>query len=575
MLQEVRISGLGVIAEAVFQPHPGFTVVTGETGAGKTMVVTALGLAGGGRADAARVRAGADRAVVETRWQPRADQPAVVAAVQEAGGHLDDDGSLICVRTVSAEGRSRAHVGGRSVPLTVLTEVTEPMLTVHGQSEAIALLRPAAQRAVLDRFAGCDAALAGYQLAREDWHQAREALAEHGRRTRERAQREHLLQTGLAEIDALAPRPGEDRQLIDTVRRLENAEALRAAARQAQHDLVGDDADPEGAHALGLLESARKALAGSEDRTLREMSEQLPALTAVTGDLAAGLSSYLADLDADPGRLEETLARQAALKTLTRRYGAEIDDVLQWAEQARAELDSLASSEHDLAALEAKVVALQQDLLKAGNALSAQRRAGAEQLAQRANAELAHLAMGRAALRIDVRPRPVVDAAWAVTNDGEQVQAGASGFDQVEILLTAHTGAPELPIAKGASGGELSRVMLALEVVLASADTVSTLVFDEVDAGVGGRAATEIGRRLAGLARSHQVIVVTHLAQVAAFADRHYVVDAAADGTVGSSALTEVQQSDRLAELARMLGGTDTDTAKAHAADLLATAAAG
>ena len=235
MLSELRITGLGVILDAVIEPASGFTAVTGETGAGKTMVVTALGLAGGGRADAARVRSGADRAVVESRWEVPAGPSGepILQAVAAAGGSVDDDGSVICVRTVSAEGRSRAHVGGRSVPLSVLSEITEPLLAVHGQSEAISLLRPAAQRDVLDVFAGAAVALERYRSLRTQWQSCVADLADRTGRARERAEREQVLRMGLAEIDALSPRPGEDTELVSTVRRLENTDAVRSAAQGA------------------------------------------------------------------------------------------------------------------------------------------------------------------------------------------------------------------------------------------------------------------------------------------------------------------------------------------------------
>ncbi|WP_051267189.1 DNA repair protein RecN [Nakamurella lactea] len=587
MLSELRISGLGVISDAVIEPHPGLTVVTGETGAGKTMVVTALGLAGGGRGDAARVRAGAEKAAVEARWHVPAGTPTgdtLAAAVGAAGGALDDDGSVICVRTVSAEGRSRAHIGGRTAPLAALAELTEPLLAVHGQSEAISLLQPAAQRQVLDRYAGLADLVAGYRDARAGWQAAAAELADRTGRARELAQREQLLRMGLAEIDQVAPLPGEDAELNATVRRLENVDALRSAAAASLEALSGSDVTSDAANAVGLVGAAEHLLAGSDDPRLTNWAPALHQAMSVLTEVGAELSSYLDELDDDPAALEQTLSRQAVLRALSRRYGADTDAVLAWAADARRELASLDSSDEALAALAERVTELGARTAKLAVELSRRRTEAAGRLGEAATAELAHLAMGRAKVRVAVSHRLVADgtaddggraAETLVIGRGEKterVHAGPDGIDQVEIVMTAHRGAPELPIAKGASGGELSRVMLALEVVLAGADTVGTLVFDEVDAGVGGRAATEIGRRLAMLARSHQVIVVTHLAQVAAFADRHVVVDAGQDGSVGTSSVTVVDGRHRLAELARMLGGTDTDTALAHAKDLLAAA---
>jgi len=577
VLSELRISGLGVISDAVIEPHPGFTVVTGETGAGKTMVVTALGLAGGGRGDAARVRAGADRAVIETRWHVPVGTPVGAAlgeAVTAAGGSTDDDGSVICVRSVSAEGRSRAHVGGRSTPLAMLTELTEPLLAVHGQSEAISLLRPGAQRSVLDRFAGLTDLVTRYRGIRDRWQSAVAELADRTGRARELAQREQLLRLGLQEIDAVAPLPGEDADLVSTVKRLENVDALRSTASEALAALsFGTDGADDAPNAVALVEAARRQLAGSEDPRLTGWEPTLQqALTGLT-EVAAELSSYLGELDADPARLEQALSRQAVLRGLARRYGADTDAVLGWAAAARAELTTLDSSDAAVAALRSRVDELATEVATAATELSTKRSKAALELGSAATAELEQLAMGRAEVRVRVDRRAAAEAGPDTVPVGRQLlHAGPDGFDQVELLMTAHPGAPELPIAKGASGGELSRVMLALEVVLAGADTVGTLVFDEVDAGVGGRAATEIGRRLARLADSHQVIVVTHLAQVAAFADRQYVVDAGPDGTVGTSSVQPVTDDARIAELARMLGGTDTESALAHAADLLTAA---
>jgi DNA repair protein RecN (Recombination protein N) len=590
MLSELRISGLGVISEAVIEPDPGFTVVTGETGAGKTMVVTALGLAGGGRGDAARVRVGADRAAVEARWHVPAGTPAgdaLAEAVAATGGAVDDDGSVICVRTVSAEGRSRAHIGGRSAPLAVLTELTEPLLAVHGQSEAISLLQPAAQRQVLDRYAGLAEQLDRYREARARWRAAAAELADRTGRARELAQREQVLRMGLAEIDQVAPTPGEDAALNATVRRLENVDALRAAAAESLEALSGSDVTSDAPNAVGLVAGAQHLLAGADDPRLAGWEPALQQAISVLTEVGADLSSYLDELDADPAALDQALSRQAVLRGLARRYGADTDAVLDWAAQARQELASLDSSDEALAALAERVESLAGETATLAVRLSKRRTEAAERLGAAATAELAHLAMGRAVVRVGVSHRqagrtgdPAGDGGAGRSGDtadtlvigrgrnAERVLAGPDGIDQVEIVMKAHQGGPELPIAKGASGGELSRVMLALEVVLAGADTVGTLVFDEVDAGVGGRAATEIGRRLARLAQNHQVIVVTHLAQVAAFADRHVVVDAGQDGSVGTSSVMVVDGRDRLAELARMLGGTDTDSALAHAQDL-------
>lgn len=579
MLQELRLNGLGVIDSAVLEPAPGFTAVTGETGAGKTMIVTALGLLTGGRGDSARVRVGADRAVVEARFAGPAPSAAEPSSAQQVvhgvGGRLDEDGSVIAVRTVGAEGRSRAHVGGRSVPVGTLAELTEPLVAVHGQSEAIALLQPHRQRSVLDRFAAVEDVLADYRRCRRDWVRLRDEVADRRARGRERAQREQLLRVALDEIDAVAPLPGEDVELLAEIRRLENADTLRVAATTALTGLLGADTLDDQPTAIGLADRARRDLEASADGHLLELAATLRQATAVLGDVAAEVSGYLTDLDVDPDRLPAALTRQAALRALTRRWGPDVAAVLEWAESARAELLDLDDSDEKTAALERECAAAEVALAAAARRLTARRTSAAERLGQAVTAELAHLAMGRACVRVVVEPRPATAGDRDVIQlDGRAVTAGPDGVDRVEILLRAHPGAPDLPIARGASGGELSRVMLALEVSLADADPVGTLVFDEVDAGVGGRAAIEIGARLAALARTHQVIVVTHLAQVAAFADHHVVVDPRGGGLVGRSDLKPVTGADRELELARMLGGDDGPTAQAHARDLLATVAA-
>ena len=574
VLTELRIAGLGVIDDAVLEPHPGFTVVTGETGAGKTMVVTALGLLLGGRGDVGRVRTGVDRAVVEARIAgPLGTAQARV--LDSVGGHTDDDGSMILVRSVGADGRSRAHIGGRSAPLGALAEITDSLIAVHGQSEAISLLRGPQQRVVLDRFAGSQDQLTAYRNARAAWQAALAELAHRTSHARERAAREHLLRLGVAEIGKVDPQPAEDVRIVDEVRRLENSDALRAAAQDSLGAVAGDGLGDQ-PDAVTLVEGARKMLESTGDERLESLAAQLRGVSAVLVDSASDLGAYLDELDADPDRLEALLSRQAVLRTLTRRYGAAVDDVLAWRDEALAELHGLDSSEGALDELRNRCGSLGKSVAAAAKVLTGKRRAAAQELAQRATAELAHLAMGRATLRVTVVPRSASPTAGDALQLGEAwFAAGPDGVDQVEFTMVAHPGAPELPIAKGASGGELSRVMLAVEVVLAGADPVATMVFDEVDAGVGGRAATEIGRRLALLAADHQVIVVTHLAQVAAFADRHYVVDAGPGDAVGSSAVRQVDGPDREVELARMLGGTDGATATAHAAELLHSARAG
>ncbi len=576
-MAEMRIQGLGVIDDATLELHPGLTVVTGETGAGKTMVVTGLHLLGGGRADSSRVRTGAKRAVVEGRFEGDAAAHAVKVGA-DAGAETDEDGSLIAVRSVSGDGRSRAHLGGRSVPNTVLAEVADQVLAVHGQNDQLQLLRAGEQRAVLDRFAGEEIRepLAEYRRVREQWAETIRELTERTERSREMAREADLLRHGLSEIESVGPEPGEDNDLVAEARRLSDADQLREQAAVAQTALSGSaDGDPDVPGALGLLGQVRRALGDVEDPQLRDLEPRVAEVATVLGDVDAELSAYLQRLDADPDRLEQVLARQSELKQLTRKYAADVDGVLSWAEQARERLAGLDTSEEALAELVRRRDELADELAGHARRVTEIRRSGAERLAAAVTEELQGLAMAQARLEVVVRPRPAeAGDEHALTVGDAVLHAGREGVDEVELRLLPHSGAASTPLHKGASGGELSRVMLALEVVLADADTVPTLVFDEVDAGVGGRAAVEIGRRLARLAASHQVVVVTHLPQVAAYADRHLVVDKG-DGNEGltRSDVRTVADDERVAELARMLAGLDsTETGRAHADELLHTA---
>lgn len=576
MLEEIRIDSLGVIEQAAAEFAEGLTVLTGETGAGKTMVVTSLHLLAGARADPGRIRAGADKAVVEGRFSlagaSSADQ--VREVVDGAGGDLDDD-AVIAVRSVAADGRSRAYLGGRSVPVGTLGEFAGPLLTVHGQNDQLRLLRPERQRDLLDAFAGVPAlkALATYQAVRDEWLAARAELADRTTRSRELVLEQEHLTSALAEIDGLEPLPGEDVETIAKIKRLSDLDSLREAADTSYAALTGASygADGEGVGSvLDLLGTVRAALAGSDDAALRGLSERVDEAATVAGDIATELSSYLADLPSDPSELESLLLRQSELKTLTRKYAPDIDGVIAWADDARERLAGIDTSAEGLAALQGRVTELETALIGAAAALTAARVKAAGTLGKKVTGELRKLAMGGASITVDVAPD--LDESGIVV-DGVARRAGAHGTDAVEFRLVAHDGANPLPIGKSASGGELSRVMLALEVVLAATEQGLTMVFDEVDAGVGGKAAVEIGRRLAALAQRHQVIVVTHLPQVAAFADTHLTVGKQTAKKSVTSTLTALSREERIAELARMLAGLgDSDTGRAHAEELLEAA---
>jgi len=598
MLEEVRITGLGVIDDALLELSPGFTALTGETGAGKTMVVTGLGLLFGGRADPARVRPGAQRASVEGRL--RTDPRGKVAQqVEEAGGDLDEDGTLVLTRSVSGEGRSRAFAGGRSVPVSLLTYLADDLIAVHGQSDQQQLLKPGRQRESLDKFAGAGLAevLADYQRAYNGHRKARAELTEITTQARARVAEAAELRAGLTEIEKLNPVAGEAAALRAEDERLANADALHAAATTAHEALLGDPtAGDDGADAVTLLGQARRALEAvrRHDAEIDGVAERLTEAAYLLSEVAGELASYVQTLDADPARLAAVQDRRAALSRITRLYGPggisahingspvpvdpgdwvqpdadaeaesapEPDDiaaVLDWARRAAARVSELDNDDERIAALTVEEAELAAHVNELAARLTQLRAEAGERFAQDVTQELTALAMPHARISVVLTPLD---------------EPGPHGLDDVEIRLASNPGAPALPLHKGASGGELSRVMLAIEVVFAGADPVPTFIFDEVDAGVGGKAAVEIGRRLAKLARLAQVIVVTHLPQVAAFADNHLVVAKSSDGSITSTSVMRLDHEARVRELSRMLAGMEgSEFGQAHAAELLAMAA--
>jgi DNA repair protein RecN (Recombination protein N) len=601
MLEEVRITGLGVIDDALLELSPGFTALTGETGAGKTMVVTGLGMLFGGKADPARIRPGQQRASVEGRLRVVRDGKAA-QHVEEAGGDLDEDGTLVLTRSVSTEGRSRATAGGRTVNVSLLLGLADDLVAVHGQSDQQQLLKPGRQREALDKYAGGElaAVLGDYQRIYQRHRAVKASLAEITAATRERATEAEVLRGGLAEIEKLEPAEGEEEALRAEDERLANADALHSGASLAHEALQGDPSSgSEGADALTLLGHARSALDGVAryDAELASVGTRLSEAIYLLSDVAGELASYVQSVDADPARLAAVQERRSALGRLTRAYGyggpyglskavaeapagaaapaeaaaggavasepvlvqGTVSAVLDWGRNAAARLAELDSDDDTIAELAAEEASLAAEVMALAERLSGLREQAAERFAADVTTELTALAM----------PHARIAAVLARLDE-----PGPYGVDDVELRLASNPGSPFLPLHKGASGGELSRVMLAIEVVFAGADPVPTFVFDEVDAGVGGKAAVEIGRRLAKLARMAQVIVVTHLPQVAAFADNHLVVAKANDGTITSSGVIRLDHDGRVRELSRMLAGMeDSEFGQAHAAELLALAA--
>ena len=548
MLADITISDLGVISSASAELSSGLTVLTGETGAGKTMVVTGLRLLAGGRADASRVRAGAKRAVVEgtfiTDELSTEDAQRIAEIVDTAGGVADENGEYVAARTVMSTGRSKAHLGGRTVPAATLNEFSRSLLTVHGQNDQLRLLAPDQQLAALDRSSSAIAPLVEkYRSSFVHWRSLAKDLKRRTESRRELAQEVDRLQFAVNEISQLDPQPGEDEELISLIKRLQDVDGLREAAQSALVAIDGVEGDfEESKPASTLLGEAHAALHSIDDSQLGELSTQIGEMTSQLAGIAGELGQFLSELPADPALLEKSLQRQQELRGLTRKYAGDIDGVLAWKEDAEARLQSMDTSTEAIEQLQAQVAEAQADMVAKAEKLTAARAKAAKQLAKAVTEEIHGLAMPKARL-------------------------------EVELLLAANDAATPKPLSVAASGGELSRVMLALEVILSAGTAGTTLVFDEVDAGVGGRAAVEIGRRLARLAQANQVIVVTHLPQVAAYADTHlHVAKDVSDTSVTSGVIT-LSKEERVEELARMLAGLDdTATGRAHASELLSKA---
>lgn len=556
MIEEMRLRDLGVIAEATLPMGPGFTAITGETGAGKTMVVTGLGLLLGQRADSGAVRAGASQATVDGVWIVPEDG-AVAERVREAGGDVEPIGDgraeLFVGRSISSEGRGRASVGGRAAPAGVLADLADSLVVVHGQSDQLRLRSAAAQREALDRFGGdpVQAARAEYRHAYEQWRSLDRELSQLTSDRDARAREAGELRAQLAEIEQAAPQPGEDAELSTRAERLANAEELRLAAASAHDALSGDGDVPD---AGSLLADARRALERVHDPVLEDLAAQVADLGYRAADVAAALAGYLADLDeSGPHELAAVEERRAVLAALVRAHGS-LDAAIDLLDSGSARLAELDDDGDRIERLTRERDDAASALDAAAETLTAARTEAAARLGAAVTSELRALAMPDARLEV------------AVTPGAES----ASGRDDVAILLAPHPGAEPRPVSRGASGGELSRVMLAIEVVIAAVDPVPTFVFDEVDAGIGGAAAIEVGRRLARLAQSSQVIAVTHLAQVAAFAANHLTVVKANDGSVTASDVRRLDGAEREAEMARLLSGMpDSDAALTHARELL------
>ena len=553
MIQEIHIRDLGVIREARLALAPGLNVITGETGAGKTMVLSALGLLLGQRADASLVRNGQQQTQVVGRLS--VSQQDLLERIAELGGVIEDS-ELIMNRTVSSEGKSRASIGGSAVPVAALAEISEQLVVVHGQADQLRLKSPTAQREALDSFAGNAGLLHDFQQAYREFLSTQKSLAEIRENSSARALEIQQLQIAIDEIEKVNPKPSEDTQLAELAHRLGNVEALRASAAGA-HEAISSEGDE--IDALGLVGQAKKALEQSGDSKLIDLASTLSEAAITLRETAGELASYLSGLDIDSEySLDQIQQRRSDLGGLIRKYAPTIDEVLAFQVDAKKKLSELDVSDEQIQLLERKSQEQYQRATQLARQLSDSRKSAARDLAEQVSQELTGLAMKDSKLVVEVT---------------ELSDMSAHGIDQVAFLLTSYSGANPRPVAKAASGGEMSRIMLALEVTLARTAQNSTFIFDEVDAGVGGAAAIEVGRRLARLAQQAQVIVVTHLAQVAAFADHQLQVHKSSTESLSETDVTVLDSESRLEELARMLSGlSDSASARQHAAELMSLA---
>ena len=551
MLTELRIQDFAIIGKLEVTFGPGFSVFTGETGAGKSIIIDAVELLLGGRADSSMLRSGAQAAIIEGDFLLNPQRLPEIGALLEQDDLLDDSGMLLLGREIRREGRNICRINGRTVGLNQLKAIGEWLVDVHGQSEHLSLLRVREHLQFLDRFAKSDGLLAEYAIAFRRLQELRRRLAELQSAAEERARRADLLRYQINEIESAALREGEGAQLAAERERLANAEKLAGLTFNALAAL--DEAAGSENSAVDRLGEAASALLhlGEIDPSMRGPSDRAQALVEELGELARQLRGYLEQVQPDPLRLDEVEARLGLISDLSRKYGTEFQAVQAHAAQAQAELEGLLSAEENLEALQAEQAELLVRLAKAGAELSRTRRRAAETLADQVAAGLAELNMSGAQFGVDVQWQ---DDPQGLPVDGRQVACGPTGLDKVEFLVAPNAGEGLKPLAKIASGGETSRLMLGLKSVLAQADRRPTLIFDEIDQGIGGRTGGVVGRKLWALAREHQVLCVTHLPQLAAHGDRHFKVEKSTQSGRTLAAVRELQGAERLKELAEMLG---------------------
>jgi DNA repair protein RecN (Recombination protein N) len=565
MLLELRIRDFAIIDLLDLKLASGFVAFTGETGAGKSIIIDAVEMLLGGRADSTVVRAGAEVAIVEGTF--RLDPLTRTGALEllEREGLLDDPEYLTLGREIRREGRNTHRVNGRSVNLGLLRELGEGLVDVHGQSEHLSLLRVREHLNLLDRFARVDSARSAFAERYAALRQIRNELGDLRQRERDAARRTELLSFQLSEIEAASLRPGEEANLLEERNRLANAEQLALLAEESGSAL--DEPPGEAPSAVDLLGEAAQALADLAriDPGMTQLASEAQALVEQAGDIGKRLRIYREEIEANPKRLADVEERVDMIWSLKRKYGGSVEAALAHAASARRELETISHAEERLASLEAEEKRLLEKMADEARELSDARRRAAEQLIAEIEAELVDLHMEGARFGVDFRWD---EAADGLEIDGKRVAFDSSGVDQVEFLVAPNPGEGLKPLVKIASGGETSRLMLGLKGVLARADETPTLIFDEIDQGIGGRVGAIVGRKLWGLGRAHQVLCVTHLPQLAAYGDQHFRVEKQVEGGRTVTRVQRLEGNARVPELAQMLGGL-TDANRESAAELL------
>lgn len=562
-LEEISIRSIGVIDSASLEISPGLTVLTGETGAGKTMILSALNLILGGKSDSALVRVGSERLVASGRFRVANNQTSNF----EDSGAIIEDGQVIITRSVTSDGKSKASANGIAVPVSVLTSLSEHLVEVHAQAANINIGKSSRQRELLDRFGGqeIEVALARYKSSLETYQELKSRIAAFKKSIDAKDSALASLREFVAAMKKLNLVAGEYAEIEIEIARLSSVEELRIASQQAHEALVEEESG-----ALTSLGIARRAIenARSKDPSLEAIFGVLSESFYLLEDANTTLSSYVESLEADPVRLDFLHARKSEINNLIKKFGGsqshedEVNELLRQHAVSTESIADLEGGDEKLAVLEKELVKVKKDLLMSARALTDSRVNAAKSLGAKVTTEIQQLSMPHTSMNIHINSPD-----YAAVKESDFT---ATGCDEIVMQLSAHKGAPLVSLTKGASGGEMSRVMLALEVVIAATHPVGTYVFDEVDAGVGGKAAIEVGRRLHALSRHAQVIVVTHLPQVAAWADSHFVVNKNSDGSVSQSDVRAVDGDERLTEIARMLAGLEgSQSAKEHAAELL------